>query len=167
MTSEPRPGDAGFAEGDLIAEARPRWWGTTPAVTPRPWWTDWRPRRSDWANVLGPDPFDPAGPWRRAAVRLGAVPLAAFVASFALLVVFMRLRVDPVYPLVRALGRGVGDWAVPAPCAVPAAAAGCAWIVRRGRGGPAARRAAAVYAGVVAWLYVSGAAAVSLLGRAL
>ena len=149
----------------LSPDRPPAWWGVTPAATPRPGWADRRPRRADWADVLEPDPFDPAGPWRRAAVWLVAVPLGAFVASYALLVVFMRLRGEPVYSLIRALERGVGDWAALSPCAIPAAAAGCIWIVRRGRGGPAARRAAAVYAGGVAWLYASGAAAVSLLGQ--
>ena len=151
-------------DDDLLAEARPRWWGTTPAVVPQPWWAGWTPRRRDWAETLQPDHADPAGPWRLAAVWLLGVPLAAFAVSFVLLVVCMRLRVEPVWSLMRWWERAVWEWAILVPCAVPAAVAGGLWLLRRGRWEPSAKRAALLYAIVVAWLYLSGAAAIGVLG---
>ncbi|NNJ27116.1 hypothetical protein [Alienimonas chondri] len=152
-------------DDDLLADVRPQWWGTTPAVTPRPWWAGWRPRRRDWTMILEPNHFDPVGPWRRAAVWLLCVPLLAFIGSFLLLVVCMNLRIEPVWSLMNWWERTFWDWALLVPCAVPAAAAGCLWLLRRGRWTRPAKRAALAYAVVVAWLYICGAATISVLAE--
>ena len=167
LSQDEAPADGVPHDDALLAPARPRWWGTTPAVTPRPWWGDWRPRRSDWPDVLKPDPFDPAGPWRRAAVWLLGVPLLAFVFAFVLLAVCMNLRIEPVRSLMHWWERAVGDWAVLLPCAVPAAAAAGLWLLRRGRWEPAAKRAALLYAVAVGWLYLCGAATIAVLDELL
>ena len=152
---------------DLLADAHPRWWGISPAVTPRPWWAGWVPRRRDWATLFEPDRVDPVGPWRLIGVWLLGVPLLAFVGSFVLLAVCMNLRIEPVWSLMRWWERVVGEWAVLLPCAVPAAAAGGAWLLRRGRWEPAAKRAALLYAIAVGWLYLCGAASVAVLAELL
>ncbi len=152
---------------ELLGDPRPRWWGTTPAVTPRPWWAGWRPRRRDWATIFEPDPVDPARPWRLTAVWLIGVPLATFVGSFILLVICMNLRIEPVWSLMHWWERAVGDWAVIAPCAVPAAAVGGLWLLRRGGWTQSAKRAALLYAAAVAWLYMCGVATISVLEEIL
>ena len=159
-----RPSDREAPDvGDPLGPDRPRWWGTTPAVTPRPRWAGWAPRRGDWAAIFEPDHADPAGPWRLAAVWLLGAPLGAFVAAFVLLVVCMRGRIEPVWSLMRWWENAGPEWAVLLPCAVPAAAVGGAWLLRRGRGERFAQRAALAYAAAVGWLYVCGAATASLL----
>ncbi|QDT14717.1 hypothetical protein [Alienimonas californiensis] len=137
---------------DLQAEARPRWWGVTPAVVPQSWWTDWRPRRSDWAEILEPTPFDPAGPWRRAAVWLAGAPLLTIVVTYVLLVLCMRVPIEPIRSMIRAVEAIGGDAAVVTLIVLTGPAVGCRWALRRGRGSKAARRAAAVYLVGVAWL---------------
>ena len=166
MSIDPPEDRANASRQDVLADLRPRWWGVTPAVTPRPWWTPWRPRRSDWSTVLQPDHADPAEPWRLAAVWLLAVPLIAAAAGFSLIVSQAVARAGPLYALVRLLEREVGEWAALSPCAVLAAAAGMIWLLRRGRWEPAAKRAAVVYAVGVAWLYLCGATAIFSLGAA-
>ncbi|QDT14718.1 hypothetical protein [Alienimonas californiensis] len=161
------PPDAALPPDDPLAEARPRWWGTTPAVVPQPWWANLKPRRRDVTGLLDRDGAG-AGEWR-AIVWLGALPMAIVAGTFALLLVCDAYRVDPVWRWVNDLyrfgGEGVaGDALVMGLCSVPATAAGCVWLLWRGRADAAAWRAAAVYAvvGGVWWLGVGLATIASL-----
>lgn len=155
------------ADEDLLAEDRPRWWGVTPAVVPRPWWANLKPRRRDVTGLLDRDGADAGG--RRPIVWLGALPMSVLVGNFVLLLLCDAFRIEPVRDLLEDLynagGRDLlGDVYVMSLCSVPATAAGCVWLVWRGQADAAAWRAAAIYAvlGGVWWLGV-GVATITAL----
>ncbi|WP_171188825.1 hypothetical protein [Alienimonas chondri] len=121
------------------------------------------------------DPFhdplipEPAGwrPW----VWLGAVPLAATVANFGLLLACDAFRIDPIWmtvnDLYNACGRGVwADMVIMSFCSVPATGIGCVWLLRRG--GPRAWRNVGLYALLGgAWLLGCAVATVTTFRAAL